>query len=435
MNDSTQVATDCQYYVSGLCAVASHHSGKDVEARADACAACQNCINPRQLNNVTASLAIQSIGFPVPADKKYLLAEVTAKSEGPGTELQNLISWFWWPSGKCERCRNRALKMNKWGPGKCRRRKPLIVAWLRQSASKAGLPFSETMAGVAIDIAIARAEKKQARLPAVKPPEPPAREKRYSAVWVYWRGGAASDELEYSIRSAITNLSDLANVVVCGDHPGEWYDGDFIHSPRFNKQDGIAKFGSGRFSKWIDSAIKLQRIIESDLVTESFLWMYDDTFFVKPWSIEQTAILRAGGSLWDLQKIDTPSKRTWREVMRRTARALADRGLPQHNYSTHYPVVYQKKLLAQTIREFDLLQCARLVESLYLNHHFRNPQPASEVFQYSKKIPIGWKMRDNVAVVNVGGFHKGAQDVIRPMFPQHLKIPAIASNQRAPIHV
>ena len=421
--------SECKHFVAGVCKIISHHSGKDVPVMADACKACRESDKPFTLNYVTASLSMKAVGHPLPEDKKYLREEVMVKQEGPGTELKRLISWFWWPTGRCERCQNRARKMNKWGPAKCRQRKPLIILWLKQSAKKAGLPFSEAAAGAMIDLAIRTAEKKQARLPVVDVKSPtdsvsvPAR--KYSAVWVYWRGGAASDELKYSIRSAITNLSDLANVVVCGDHPGDWYDGDFIHSRRFNKQDGIKKFGSGRFSKWIDSAVKLQKIIESDLVTDAFLWMYDDTFFVKPWSIEQTAILRAGGSLWDPQELDNRAKKTWREVMRRTAKALADRGLPQRNYSTHYPVVYQKGLLAQTIREFNLLNNARLVESLYLNHHFRDPLPAVDVFQYSKKIPANWKMRDTVSVVNVGGFHKGARDVIKPMFPDPLPIPSM----------
>ena len=170
----------------------------------------------------------------------------------------------------------------------------------------------------------------------------------------------------------------------------------------------------------------MQKIIDSDIVSQNFLWMYDDTFFVRPWSIEQTAILRAGGNLWHLSSIDKPVRSTWREVMRRTAKALVDRELPQKNYSTHYPVVYQKALLQRTIQEFELLECARLVESVYLNHHFRDPAPVKNVFQYSKKIGKDWVVYDRVSVVNVGGFHARAQEVIKPMFPHHLPIPSVS---------
>jgi len=297
--------------------------------------------------------------------------------------------------------------------------------WLHQSAEKHGIPFSHFAAGVMVDMAIASAERKAIQKPGsvvVKSKE------KYTAVWVYWKGGAYADELEYSIRSAINNLSDLRNVVVCGDHPGDWYDGDFIHSKRFNKQDGRDKFGSGRFCKWIDSAVKLQRIIESELVSESFLWMYDDTFILQPWSIEQMAILRAGGNLWNYETINKPVRKTWREVMRRTAKSLVERGLQQRNYSTHYPVVYQKRLLQQTIDDFDLLNKARLVESLYLNHHFKDPASVDDVFQYSQRPQAGWAPKAGIPVVNVGGFNAAVQAFIKPMFAKSVAIPKKVQN-------
>lgn len=402
---------ECEFYRAGNCKKAEQLAGIPVPTYEPSCIACL-----AGNANVPRGLAIVELA----KHGRSLANTEIAPTEGPGTELKKLISWFWWPSKRCEQCANRVLKMNKWGAEKCRKRRSLIIRWLHQSADQHGLPFSELAAGAMVDMAIASSEKKARSAVSPARQEQP---KTYTAVWVYWKGGAQSDELDYSIRSAIANLRDLRNVVVCGDHPGDWYTGDFIESKRFNKQDGIDRFGSGRFVKWIDSAIKLQKIIESDLVTDSFLWMYDDTFFVKPWSIEQTAILRAGGDLWDLQSLRDPVRQTWREVMRRTAASLVERGLPQRNYSTHYPVVYQKRLLAETIKEFDLLNCARLVESVYLNHHFSNPLPAHEVFQYSKKIKSGWSIHQHVSVVNVGGFNEHAQKVIKTMFPLPMPMP------------
>lgn len=152
--------SSCKHNEKGCCKIASFHAQKPVDAKNDACAACSKNLKPRQLNNVTASMAMQAIGFPLPSDKRYLLKEVTVQQQGPGTELKRLVSWFWSPSKKCNRCTDRAIKMNRWGVDKCRRRKDLIVAWLRQSAEKNNLPFSQVAASILIDLAISNAEKK-----------------------------------------------------------------------------------------------------------------------------------------------------------------------------------------------------------------------------------------------------------------------------------
>lgn len=150
---------ECENLRDGKCVIASVHAESDVFAKPDACKACISCTNPRSLNSVTASLAMRAIGFPLPENKKYLLDAVQVRKGGPGTELKKLISWFWWPAKKCGRCGNRALKMDKWGTEKCKQRKDLIVAWLRQSAEKHGLPFSEKLASILVSKAIRNAER------------------------------------------------------------------------------------------------------------------------------------------------------------------------------------------------------------------------------------------------------------------------------------
>ena len=95
--------------------------------------------------------------------------------------------------------------------------------------------------------------------------------KRYSVVWPYLQRAARIDELKYSMRSVQENVSDIRNLVVCGDRP-QWFRGDFIASKNRHK---------GRWSKWEDSVTKLQAMIDSKLVSDTFLWMYDDSFVMK----------------------------------------------------------------------------------------------------------------------------------------------------------
>lgn len=103
--------------------------------------------------------------------------------------------------------------------------------------------------------------------------------------------------------------------------------------------------------------------------------------------------------------------------MRRTHKALASRDLPAYNYSTHLPIVFNKRKLRETFAEFDPRQNARAVESLYMNHHFNNPEKIS-ILQYHKRVRSGWSIRGDVKVVNVGGFNQFAENVIAPMFPK-----------------
>ena len=244
-------------------------------------------------------------------------------------------------------------------------------------------------------------------------PKPCGGCKGNTVVWVYWEAGATSDELRYSIRSVAAHLSGVSNLVICGDRP-TWWDGDFIPAKKFGSKQAKRKFGSRRYVKWCDSIAKLQRIIGSQLVTDDFLWMYDDTFILEPMSFAQIAIPRAGGSLSVSKK---PVRHAWREVSRRTGVDLKHRGFPVHNYSTHYPAVYNKDKLRQTIELFDLPRNPRLIESLYQNHHHRRPEHWRPVFQYVKRVPRDWKPRA-VPVVNVGSFNAAARAIIRPMFPE-----------------
>ncbi|MFG0261523.1 MAG: hypothetical protein ACF788_03955 [Novipirellula sp. JB048] len=237
-----------------------------------------------------------------------------------------------------------------------------------------------------------------------------------TAVWVYWAGGADADELRYSMRSVAKHFVDLKNIVLCGDRE-PWYNGDFIESPKWTKAQAKAKHGTGRWAKWTDSVIKLQRIIDSPLVTDQFLWLYDDTFFMRDITAAEASIHRRTRLL--CARPESKASGTWREVLRRTTQALHEAGRPARNYSHHGPVVFDKHLLQQTIDKFDPLNRPRAIESLYINHHFDEDQtqPLAGWMSYTQKPSPTWKPSPNAAVINVGGFRKSVQRVIQPCFP------------------
>lgn len=237
-----------------------------------------------------------------------------------------------------------------------------------------------------------------------------------TAVWVYWAAGADGDELRYSIRSVVEHFRDLANVVICGDIP-DWYTGDAIPSPRWNKADAIAHFGTGKWAKWTDSVLKLTRIAASDLVTDRFLWLYDDTFFVKPITAAEAAVPRVTRQL--CADTDNKAGGTWREVLRRTTVALKAAGRPSLNYSHHAPMVYDKAKLFETLEVFEPFNQPRAIESLYANHHTdaADAVPIGRWLQYTKSPPNPFIVSPHASVVNVGGFRPQVEKVITARFP------------------
>lgn len=322
-------------------------------------------------------------------------------ASGPGTELSKLIPEIF-SSSSCN-CKKYAAKMDRWGVEGCEARFERIVKRLViRSRRKAFIKYFPRINAVILRELLRKAIDNAKLSPGM------------SAVWVYWEGGAESDELLYSIRCAYKNLGSLQNIVVCGDIPS-WYSGYGINSPRLTKAQAQARFRTGRWAKVVDSIIKLQRIIDDPNVTENFLWLYDDTFIVQPISIPELSIPKYGGYL---PTNPTPAKHSWREALRRTGVALSLAGFEYRNYSTHYPVVYNKKLLQETINVFRPDVKPRVIESLYLNHH-RSPyaRPLDRTFQYNKGIHEGWAIRPAARVVNVGGFKPPVRELISTLYP------------------
>jgi len=324
-----------------------------------------------------------------------------------GTELAEIIPRIF-RSKKCD-CMTYARKMDGWGLDGCVARYDEIIGYLVEKSNRRWFTrmfresLREAKAKEWLDLAIERTKQK-------------LEAEKISAVWVYWAGGAEGDELRYSMRSVLANVSGISNVVLCGDRP-DWYGGDFIHSPRFDKRQARSKFGTGRWCKWIDSIVKLRKIIESPLVTERFLWLYDDTFIVQPTTANWLSVPRAGGSI--TTQLGTGKRRnTWRGCVHRTAVALESGGFPLRNYSTHYPVVYSKSKLLETIELFKADTHPRVIETIYQNHHHRDPESVAGVFQYNKRIPPDWRVSGRATVVNVGGFKPPVAKVIGEMFPK-----------------
>lgn len=214
--------------------------------------------------------------------------------------------------------------------------------------------------------------------------------KSCSIVWVYIDDYKNGESLRYSIRTAHNNL-DYHNIVVCGDAP-EWYIGH--HIPRRKKVH----------CKWHDSVNKLQAIINDSKVTDTFLWMYDDTFIVDPYSIQEINNCKYGSNF------PLEGHGAWRATADHTLYLLPPG--KRRNYSTHYPVVFNKQLLQQVLDDY---KPPYLVETLYLNLHGHNPQPMTNEFQFIRD-PSNWQLEPQTKILNVKQFSARVALTIKSMF-------------------
>lgn len=65
---------------------------------------------------------------------------------GAGTLLHRKLSWFGIvPDGECK-CRDHVVRMDRWGPDKCRTEIESIVTWMREASEERGWPFVELAA-------------------------------------------------------------------------------------------------------------------------------------------------------------------------------------------------------------------------------------------------------------------------------------------------
>lgn len=100
-----------------------------------------------------------------PNDPSYLNPAVMPPSEGPGTELTNILDWWGYhDNGKCG-CQQFAAKMNSWGPDECERRMVEIIDHLQDAATTAGMPFTRLGAWALLRRAITLSRQAQPRQP------------------------------------------------------------------------------------------------------------------------------------------------------------------------------------------------------------------------------------------------------------------------------
>lgn len=193
-------------------------------------------------------------------------------------------------------------------------------------------------------------------------------------VWFYITGPDHGFELRKSILSVQRNVPGTHKITVIGERPA-WYDGHHIKLPsiRMRVPTGHLPFR--------DTQNKLVHAAHSDEIDESFIWMMDDVYFLKPTTIEE--ICRPIFDPW--YRVNT--KTIWHQLIRITFAALQKQGKSNLQYATHLPHYFEKDRLRDMFAIYDYPKTLLLFENLYRNH-YENPDIAIPYTGFLRRLLI-----------------------------------------------
>lgn len=188
-----------------------------------------------------------------------------------------------------------------------------------------------------------------------------------SVVIPYCKEFAQGKELLYALRSWDKNCCFPADFVVIGDKE-EWFSDEihFIECPRVSDNPSV------------DTYHKLKVALESDLVTDDFIWTNDDIYVLQPIDLSHIQLPKVLGLL-DTSKY----KGFYRENMQRTIDCLKQLGAACQNYGTHTPVMFNKASWLGLIAKLDeLITQGMLYTSIYFN--LQQPQVTAVTLDWRK---------------------------------------------------
>lgn len=195
----------------------------------------------------------------------------------------------------------------------------------------------------------------------------PVKTDHTSVVFPYCKEFAQGKELLYALRSWYKNCCFQANFVVIGDKE-DWFSEEicFIECPRVSDNPSV------------DTYHKLKVALESDKVTDNFVWTNDDIYVLQPIDLSHIQLPKVIGLL-DISKY----RGFYRENMQRTIDCLKQLGAACQNYGTHTPVMFNKASWLGLIAKLDeQITQGMLYTSIYFN--LRQPRVTAVILDWKK---------------------------------------------------
>jgi hypothetical protein len=194
---------------------------------------------------------------------------------------------------------------------------------------------------------------------------------------------SSGDELKYAIRSWDKYFNDDFNIVIIGDKP-DWFQGDHIPCQPIR---GMT------FARAFDIALKLELAIASPIISEDFIYTYDDVYLIDSCTRKDFETIRALELMPKGYHLPKASM-TWQRLLEATVKKLPE---PAWSYETHIPRMFKKEWLGHIIKAYDLRRNALLVSTLYYNEFYEKPDV---VLAEHNDFKVGIYDRANTTVIN-----------------------------------
>lgn len=221
----------------------------------------------------------------------------------------------------------------------------------------------------------------------------------------YWK----DRELRYCLRSIEKYFLDLGKVYIIGYKPS-WVK-NVIH---------ISHDDSFIDNKGANIISKLIRACKDERITDSFLFVSDDQYFLKPLHARQ---IHAYYNFY----LNHPYKlknKFWRKCMSNVKRVMNKEGLPAYCYEPHTPLVINKRKYWSTMLNYNWQDNLFPTLSLYFNTIKKN----------HKRIPDNYrarfaKLETDLSIINDKSFlshddmglSNQLQDKLKELFPEKSK--------------
>lgn len=180
-------------------------------------------------------------------------------------------------------------------------------------------------------------------------------------VYVLGTGSKWNDnELRFSLRSLVANVSGIRNIFVVGAKPA-WLQ-NVIHIPA---NDG--------FNPAINAdANIINKVLQAcwdERLSDNFLFINDDHLILKPIDINQVPAFHKG----DMKDYDSDFWKLnyWRGRLHRTMKTLSARGLSTFNFDCHAPILMNKTRFPEIMNSFNYgFEIGLTMKSLYGNSEY-----------------------------------------------------------------
>jgi hypothetical protein len=225
-------------------------------------------------------------------------------------------------------------------------------------------------------------------------------------IYPYIETLATWKELKYSIRSIHQHLIGTDyRIWLISEHKLPWLqDVNYIIQKR--------EFHPHR-TNCLDATRRLKKVIDHPLISEDFLLMYDDIYFLHDTRIEEIPQhLAVDKVIIDGQLLPASRKgsgsRKWRSLLYDTCKALIDDDIHPYNYETHLPRRFNKWMMQNIYDLYNPIENRLLTSTLYYSHLFNDcgapeflPNTLYKAGYYGQDLP-GLSMHANEKTIQEG---------------------------------